>query len=94
MTFIRWTNYYFDVVFLRNKLNSEDDKRTLTEVFNSLTAVKPKFWYAFENSGNYAKFKFIMNLLLANPNQRIKLSEIDKHQKRVDELIKNYADNY
>jgi hypothetical protein len=93
ITFIRLTNFYFDVIFFRKKINSDDDKRILTEVFNSLTTVKPKFWYAFEISGNINKFKFTMNLLLANPNQRVKLSEIDKYQKGVEEIIKNYIDN-
>ena len=32
-----------------------------------------------------------MNLLLANPNQRVKLSNLDKYQKKVDELIKNFS---
>jgi hypothetical protein len=34
-----------------------------------------------------------MSLLLANANQRIKLGEIDKYQKSVEEIIKTYIDN-
>lgn len=71
-------------------MTNDDDRRVLTEVYNSLTYVKTKFWYAFEISGNYNKVKSIMNLLLANPNQRTKLSEIETVQKNVDELIANY----
>jgi hypothetical protein len=92
INFIRLTNFYFDIIFLRKKMNSDEDKKVLTEVFSSLTMAKPKFWYAFENSGNIPKLKYFMNLLLANPNQRVKLSEIDKTQKNIEELVKNYAD--
>lgn len=92
ITFIRLTNFFFDVMFIRRKLNSDEDKKLLSDVFNSLTSVKPKFWYAFENSGNLNKMKFTMNLLLANANQRIKLSDIDKFQKSIEEIVKNYID--
>jgi hypothetical protein len=93
MTFIRLTNFYFDVIFLRKKSITEEDKKVLTEVYNSLTSIKPKSWYATEISGSFNKFKFYMSLLLANANQRIKLGEIDKYQKSVEEIIKTYIDN-
>lgn len=93
MAFIRLTNFYCDVVFLRKKMITDEDKRTLTEVYNSLTKIKTKFWYAFESSGNYNKFKYIINLLLANPNQRTKLSDIDITQKGIDEFMVSYIDN-
>lgn len=93
MTFIRLSNFFFDVVFMRRKINADEDKRILNEVYNSLTSVKPKFWYAMEVSGNLNKFKFLMNLLLANANQRVKISDVDKFQKGVEEIVKNYTDN-
>ena len=93
MAFIRLTNFCFDVIFMRKKINTDEDKRSLSEVYASLTSMKPKFWYAMEVSGNINKFKFFMNLLLANANQRIKFSEIDKYQKRIEEIVGNYIEN-
>ena len=91
INFIRMTKFIFDVVFLRRKIANEEDKKILKTTFNSFCGNKPKYWYAFENSGNILKFKHYMNLLLANPNQRVKLSNLDKYQKKVDELIKNFS---
>ena len=85
------TKFIFDVVFLRRKIANEEDQKILKTTFNSFCGNKPKYWYAFENSGNILKFKHYMNLLLANPNQRVKLSNLDKYQKKVDELIKNFS---
>ena len=93
MAFIRLTNFYFDVVYLRKKMNSDEDKKSLTEIYNSLTLVKTKYWYATEISGNYTKIKFFMNLLLANPNQRVKIAEVDKFQKKVEEIVSNYIES-
>jgi hypothetical protein len=93
INFIRLTNFFFDVVFLRRKIKSDDDKKLLKDVFCSLTYLKQKFWYSFENSGNADKLKYIFNLLLANPTQRIKFLEIDKYQKGVEELVKTYLEN-
>lgn len=89
MNFVRMPNFVMDVVFLRKKANNEEDKKTLSNTFKFFKNVKPKFWYLFENSGNIMKLKFQMNLLLAYPGQRIKLENIDKYQKKVEELIKN-----
>jgi hypothetical protein len=93
ITFIRLTNFFFDVVFLRRKIKTDEDKKLLKDIFLSLTYIKQNFWYSFENSGNLTKLKYIFNLLLANPGQRVKFTEIDKHQKTVEELVKNYLDN-
>jgi hypothetical protein len=93
INFIRLTNFYFDVVFLRRKIKIEDDRKVLKDVFLSLTYFRQNFWYAFENSGNVIKLKYIFNILLANPAQRVKFTDIDKYQKNVEELVKNYLDN-
>lgn len=90
MTFIRLTNFYFDVVFLRKKINSDEDKKSLSGIYSSLKTVKTKNWYSFDISANYNKFKFYMNLLLANANQRIKITEVDKHQKKIEEFAGSY----
>jgi hypothetical protein len=90
MTFIRMTNFYFDVVFLRKKINSDEDKKILSEVYSSLKTVKTKNWYSFEISGNHNKFKFYVNLLLANANQRLKITEVEKHQRKIEELAGSY----
>jgi hypothetical protein len=92
MTFIRLTNFFCDIVFLRKKMTNDEDKRILTEVYSSLTKIKTKFWYAFESSGNYNKFKYIINLLLANPSQRAKLADIDGIQKEIDNFMMSYLD--
>jgi len=92
-TFIRLTNFFFDVIFLRKRITTEEDKTIQNEVFSSLTSFKPKTWYAFEISGSIPKFKYCMNLMLANPNQRIKLSEVDKSQKNIEDIVKNYIES-
>ena len=92
-TFIRLTNFYFDIIFLRKRILNEEDKIIQNEVFNSLTSVKSKNWYTFEVSANYSKFKYSMSLLLANPNQRVKFGDIDKQQKCIEEIVKNYLEN-
>jgi disulfide oxidoreductase YuzD len=92
INFIRLTNFFFDVVFLRHKIKTEDDKKLLKDVFLSLTYLKQNFWYSFENSGNLNKFKYIFNVLLANPSQRVKYLDIEKNQKNVDDLVKAYLD--
>ena len=91
INFLRMTKFIFDVVFLRRKKQNEEDKKILMTTFNSFKLNKPKYWYVFENSGNIMRFKHIMNLLLANPNQRVKLQNIEKFQKKIDELIKNFS---
>ena len=91
MTFVRLTNFVFDVVFMRKKSSSDEAKKSMMTTFNSLKTAQAPFWYSLEVSGSVQKFKHYMNLLLANPNQRIKLSEIDKQQKKVEELIKNFS---
>ena len=91
-TFIKLTNFYFDIIFLRKRILNEEDKIIQNEVFNSLTSVQSKNWYAFEVSGYYAKFKNSMSLLLANPNQRVKFSDIDKQQKCLEEIVKSYLE--
>ncbi len=93
MNFIRLTNFCFDVIFLRKKINAEEDKKILNEVYTSLTSIKPKFWYALEISTSVNKFNFSMNLLLANASQRIKVSELDKYQKKIEEIVRNYFEN-
>jgi hypothetical protein len=92
-SFIRLTNFFFDVIFLRRRITTEEDKIIQNEVFSSLTSFRPKTWYAFEISGNVSKFKFSMNLILANPNQRIKFNELDKNQKAIEDIVKNYMES-
>jgi hypothetical protein len=76
---------------MRKKSSSDEAKKSMMATFNSLKTAQAPFWYSLEVSGSVQKFKHYMNLLLANPNQRIKLSEIDKQQKKVEELIKNFS---
>ncbi len=90
ITFIRMPNFYLDVIFLRKKIKTDDDKRKMTEVFNSITSLKQKFWYAFEISDNIGKLKNIFNLLLANPSQRVRFLDMEKYQKGIDEFITPY----
>jgi hypothetical protein len=90
MTFMRNPYFIFDVIFLRRKISNDDDKKKLLNTFNSLNNIRPQFFYIFEISGSLQKFKFYMNLLLANPNQRIKLSNIDKFHKKMENLINNF----
>lgn len=90
ITFIRMPNFYLDIVFLRKKIKTDEDKKKLTDVFNSLTMLKQKFWYAFELSDNVGKLKNIFNLLLANPSQRVRFLDLEKFQKGIEEFITPY----
>lgn len=88
---VKMSNFICDVVFLRRKMNNEEDKKVLTRTFNSFMSEKPKMWYLFENSGSIQKLKYVMNLLLANPCQRVLLVNIEKYKKKIDELITNFS---
>ena len=92
LTFTRNLRFFFDVIFLRRKKQSEEDKKKLTITYSSFAQTRPNFWYIFENSGNLQHFKFYMNLLLANPAQRVKLHNIDKYHKKIANLINNFSE--
>lgn len=91
LNFVRMPNFIFDVVFMRKKIINEDDKKLLGKTFASFTNNKPKTWYAFENSGSVQKLKYYLNLLLANPSQRVLLVNVEKYKKKIDELITNFS---
>ena len=92
LTFTRNLRFFFDVIFLRRKKQNEEDKKKLTITYSSFAQTRPNFWYIFENSGNLQHFKFYMNLLLANPAQRVKLHNIDKYHKKIANLINNFSE--
>ena len=87
----KWANLNEISDYVKKATIVIEDKKILMTTFNSFKLNKPKYWYVFENSGNIMRFKHIMNLLLANPNQRVKLQNIEKFQKKIDELIKNFS---
>ena len=92
LTFTRNLRFFFDVIFLRRKKQNEEDKKKLTITYSSFAQTRPNFWYIFENSENLQHFKFYMNLLLANPAQRVKLHNIDKYHKKIANLINNFSE--
>lgn len=92
-TFLRLANFIFDIIFIRRKIINEEDKKTLTNTYNYFAMHKPPSWYLFNNGCNLHNLKYVMNLLLANPNQRVKFANTEKYQKKIDDLIKHFSDN-
>ncbi len=92
LTFTRNLRFFFDVIFLRRKKQNEEDRKKLTITYSSFAQTRPNFWYIFENSGNLQQFKFYMNLLLANPSQRVMLHNVEKYRKKIANLINNFSE--
>lgn len=77
-------NFFFDVLYLHNKLTSQEDKEKCEKVFNSLNQMKSFNWYSFENSGNLKGFQYYCYLLMCSPSIRIKQNKISSHQNNVN----------
>jgi hypothetical protein len=89
ISFHRLKDFCLDCIFIRKKTESDEEKKLVKESYSSLMKWKTRLGYYAEVSRNVTSFKFWLNLLMANANQRIKNGDVDKHQKKIQEIINN-----
>lgn len=80
-------NFFFDIIYLHEKIKTNESKIECEKVFKSLNSFKSSRWYSFENSGNLKSFQYYCYLLMCSPGIRIEQSKIIQHQNNINQNL-------